>query len=64
LFKKKMAPNRQHHTGKVSVEYKQDSTKRAQSKYRRRETLIKKVKVYPERDIYPARDIARETGMP
>ncbi|CAF1348133.1 unnamed protein product [Didymodactylos carnosus] len=48
LFKKKMAPNRQHHTGKVSIEYKQDSTKRAQSKYRRRETLIKKIQEFSE----------------
>ncbi|CAF1160344.1 unnamed protein product [Didymodactylos carnosus] len=40
--------NRQHHTGKVSIEYKQDSTKRAQSKYRRRETLIKKIQEFSE----------------
>ncbi|CAF1230300.1 unnamed protein product, partial [Didymodactylos carnosus] len=49
LFKKKMALNRQHHTGKVKPMFgKQDSTKYAQSKYRRRETLIKKIQEFSE----------------
>ncbi|CAF4470132.1 unnamed protein product, partial [Didymodactylos carnosus] len=61
LFKKKMASSRQHHTGKVSIEYKQDSTKRAQSKYRRRETLIKKIQEFSEITTIEATVVFRDS---